>query len=315
MRRALIIGSEGQDGRLLSDRLERDSVSLLGVGRDCIRGELLQNIQPFAIDSRSDVLRLLRFWRPDEVYYLAAAHRSSQDRLSGDGPSDLDESIQVNFLGIALLLDCAREVVPEASIFYAASSFVFGNPAVAPQTELTPLNPDSLYGITKAAGVGVCRLFRASGLRVSVGFLYNHESPLRRHTYVSAKIIHGAVRIAAGSDETLVVGDLSARVDWGYAPDYVDAMVRIVRYPNGDDYVIATGMTHSVQEFAELAFSCVGLDWRNHVIEDQAIVVRRSAALVGDSSRLRERTGWEPTVSFPEMISLLIDAARDQHDR
>jgi GDPmannose 4,6-dehydratase len=313
MSRALIVGSEGQDGRLLTERLAQEGISVVGIGRDSVRGELAGRVERVAIDSRADVRRILDMWKPDEVYYLAAAHRSSQDRSPGGDGTELDESVRVNFLGIAHVIDAMRESVPDASLFYAASSLVFGKALDSPQNETTPLDPDSLYGITKAAGVGYCRLSRRSGMKVSVGFLYNHESPLRRSTFVSARIVQGAVSIAAGSAEKLVLGDLSARVDWGYAPDFVDAMRRIVRLPVADDYVIATGEAHSVREFVEIAFSCLGLDWREHVVEDRSVLTRQSTQLVGDSSRLRERTGWQPTVSFSEMVSILVTFARNQH--
>lgn len=311
MRRALIVGSEGQDGRLLTERLAAEGASVGGIGRATVHGALAGRVDRAAVDSRADVRRVLETWKPDEIYYLAAAHGSSQDRFSGDHSGEFDASLCVNFLGIAYLIDATRDIVPQSSLFYAASSLVFGSASVSPQNEATPLDPDSLYGITKAAGVGYCRMARRSGMRVSIGFLYNHESPLRRSTFISARIVRAAVRIAAGSGEKLVIGDLSARVDWGYAPDFVDAMIRIVRHPVPDDYVIATGETHSVAEFVEIAFSSLGLDWREHVVEDRSILTRQPAVRVGDWSRLRERTGWKPSVSFPEMVSILVHSARD----
>jgi GDPmannose 4,6-dehydratase len=145
-------------------------------------------------------------------------------------------------------------------------------------------------------------------VKASVGILFNHESPLRRPNFLSQKIIRGATAIARGQEEKLVLGDLSARTDWGYAPDFVDAMIRVVRSTPADDYVIATGETHSVEEFAEIAFDRLGLNWREHVVENPGLLTRRSITRIGNPSRLRERTGWRPRVSFAEMIELLIDA-------
>jgi GDPmannose 4,6-dehydratase len=154
-------------------------------------------------------------------------------------------------------------------------------------------------------------MYRARhGLRASCGFLYNHESPLRPAGFLSAKIVRAAVEIARGRRDRLVLGDLSARVDWGYAPDYVDAMIRIVRLPAGDDFVVATGRPHSVAEFVSSAFARLELDWRKHVQADSSLITKSqpAAALVGDSSKLRRETGWAPSVGFADMVRLLIDA-------
>jgi GDPmannose 4,6-dehydratase len=133
---------------------------------------------------------------------------------------------------------------------------------------------------------------------------------LRGQSFVSQKIARAAAMIASGTSQTLVVGDLSARIDWGYAPDFVDAMIRIVRHPVPDDYIVATGETHSVEEFVDIAFSQLGLDWRKHVVEDRGLLARPSVVRVGDATRLRERTGWRPTVTFAEMIAILVEAAK-----
>ncbi|HUQ20776.1 MAG TPA: GDP-mannose 4,6-dehydratase, partial [Gemmatimonadaceae bacterium] len=164
--------------------------------------------------------------------------------------------------------------------------------------------------ISKAAGVHTSKFYReAHHVRASVGFLYNHESPLRGPSFVSQRIASGAAAIAAGLQQTLTIGDLSARTDWGYAPDFVDAMIRIARRPDADDYIIATGEAHTVEEFVEAAFARVGLDWRDHVTEDRSLLTRTSPARIGNPTHLKTSTGWEPTVTFKELVEILVDAA------
>ena len=314
MRRALIVGSEGQDGRILFDRLAAEGVSVAGIGRESLRGGNGAELRPARVDTLSEVRQVVDAWRPDEVYYLAAIHQSSQDPAPLDDASLFEKSLRIHVSGIVNFLTAMREIVPHSVAFYAASSLVFGEPSETPQNEATPLRPRCIYGITKAAGMEACRFFRdVHGLHVSVGVLYNHESMFRSANYLSKKIVGAAARIEKGSQEKLVVGDLSAQTDWGYAPDFVDAMVRMVRHDSPADYVVATGEPHTVKEFAEIAFRRVDLDWRDHVVENKALLSRRPITRIGDSSRLRRNTGWEPTVSFRRMVELLTDAERIGH--
>ncbi len=314
MKRALIVGSDGQDGSLLYDRLTGDGVPALGLARDSIRGGGGNEFKPVGVHSRTDVKSLLKKWRPSEIYYLAAVHQASEDAVKADDVRLFEESLSVHVTGLVNLLDVLKEMLPHASVFYAASSLVFGDAEVSPQDESTPFQPRCIYGITKVAGVQVCRYYRERhGVRVSAGFLYNHESPIRRENFVSRKIVRAATNIAAGGRDKLVIGNLSAQVDWGYAPDVIDAMIRIVRQPRSDDYIVATGETHSVREFVEIAFDRLGLDWRLHVEERPMLLTRRSTVRVGDATRLREHTGWRPTISFRRMVEILVDAERGVH--
>ena len=169
--------------------------------------------------------------------------------------------------------------------------------------------PVGIYGITKTTGTYCCRLYRGAGVRASVGILYNHESPLRKPDFVSQKIVRAAVDIRRGRTAKLVLGDLSALNDWGWAEDTVDAMIRIARLDAPDDFVVATGEAHSVAELVEAVFTRAGLDWKRHVEEDRSRIARLRPPLIGDSSRLRERTGWKPKVGFEEMAARLWDAA------
>jgi GDPmannose 4,6-dehydratase len=183
---------------------------------------------------------------------------------------------------------------------------------VEPQNESTPLNPVCFYGITKASGLQICGHFRRTyGVFASGGILFNHESALRERKFVIPKIIHTALEISRGASLKLQLGDLSARVDWGYAPDYVEAMHRILCLENPEDFVIATGETHSVQEVVEMVFARLGLDWKAHVTEAPGILTRKRVVLRGDPSKLQQLTGWRPSIDFQTMISGLVDAAQN----
>jgi GDPmannose 4,6-dehydratase len=313
MTRALVVGSEGQDGRLLFDLLAREGAAVLGLGKGSARSTEGDWNSAVDITCRLEVEHLVKHLGPDEVYYIAAVHQASEDAAPPDDIELFERSHAVHVAGLLHFLEAMSEREGGA-LFYAASSLIFGLPAESPQDESTPFRPRDIYGITKTTGAQVCRYYRDTrAVNVSVGILFNHESPLRSHNFVSQKIVRGVVAIAGGAPGKLTLGNLSAAIDWGYAPDYVRAMTLIVRNPTPDDYVIATGETHSVREFAEIAFRRLGLDWRDHVVEDRSVLTRQSAVRVGNASRLRDRTGWRPSVSFPEMVELLVDAAAKEH--
>jgi GDPmannose 4,6-dehydratase len=314
MRRVIIVGSEGQDGRLLSQRLAAEGCALLGIHRGGIhRNAPAVDVDATGIDvlDRGSIERVIRGVAPDAVFYLAAFHHSSEDECPFDDAELYLRSHDVHVHGLSNVLEMLRRHAPQAGLFYAASSHCFGEPSTSLQDESTPLRPVCPYGISKTAGVQLCRMYRARhGLQASCGFLYNHESPLRPTSFLSAKIVRGAVEIARRQRDRLVLGDLSARVDWGYAPDYIDAMTRIVRLDAADDFVIASGRAHSVGDFVAIAFAHLDLDWHRHVEADASLLTksRPAAALVGDSSKLRRKTGWAPSVSFADMVRLLVDA-------
>jgi len=310
MKRAIVVGSSGQDGRILFEALSKDS-AVLGLDIGIVRQHLLEGLAPSGpidLNDADQVRGVLTRIVPDEIYYLAAHHHSSEERP--DEVTEFRRCSEIHILGLVNVLQAIREKAPHCRLFYAGSSQMFGSPAVSPQDEATPFAPRSAYAITKVAGAHACAYYRERyGVHVSVGILYNHESPLRGPRFVSQRIARGSREAKRSPPHKLRLGSLSSVVDWGYAPDYVDAMIRIVSRATPGDYVVATGEPHTVRDFAAIAFAHVGLDWRAHVEEEPSLVTATRAVLVGDSTKLREHTGWRPTIGFEQLVRLLVDAA------
>jgi GDPmannose 4,6-dehydratase len=247
---------------------------------------------------------LLREVRPDEVYNLAAQSfvptSWSQPVLTGEFTA----------LGVTKMLEAIRHTSPEVRFYQASSSEMFGKVRETPQTELTPFYPRSPYGVAKVYGHHITVNYRESfGLYAVSGILFNHESPRRGLEFVTRKVTDGAARIKLGLQKTLSMGNLDAHRDWGFAGDYVDAMWRMLQQSQADDYVIATQESHTVRELCELAFARVGLDWQKHVVIDERFVRPAEVdLLVGNPAKARERLGWKPTVTFRELVHMMVDA-------
>lgn len=300
---AVVVGSAGQDGTLLSQLLENRGYEVVGIKR----GDM-------DICDADAVKKLMARQKPAEIYFLAAHHHSSEDTMDNEGEL-FHLSMRTHFDAAVNFLNAIATQSPASRFFYAASSHVFGLPQGGKQNEGTPLQPDSAYGITKVSGMMACRYYREKkGLFASVGILYNHESPLRDHCFVSRKIVSAAARIAREGQGSIVLGDLDAQVDWGYAPDYVEAMSRILRAERSSEYIVATGEAHTVREFAEIAFRSVGLDYRQHVSTKPELLMRQNPPRIGDATRLRTDTGWSPSISFEEMVRRLVDAEKRAFD-
>jgi GDPmannose 4,6-dehydratase len=294
--RAIVTGAAGQDGSYLTELLSERGYDVRAVDRGDV--DLLD---------RRALVGLLRDVEPGEVYNLASPSFV---------PASWDEPVQVAQLvavGLTVLLEAIREVDPAIRLFQASSAEVYGIPGETPQTEDTPIRPISPYGAAKGYGnfiVGAYR--RRHGLHASCGILYNHESPRRPTDFLPSKVAHGVAAIAAGRESDLLLGDLDAQRDWGYAPDYVEAMWLMLQQDDPGDYVVATGELHSVHELVELAFAHAGLDWREHVRVDESLKRGQDYQLVGDASKAREHLGWKPSVTFEELVALLVDAARER---
>jgi GDPmannose 4,6-dehydratase len=307
VKKAIIVGCSGQDGRLLSENLSRRDYRLTGIIRSSSRRPKNDWCLSLDISDSQAVSELIRTSIPDEIYYLAAFHHSIEN-LSLQEPSELfKRSFQDHVLSLVNFLEAMKLSAHATKLFYAASSHVFGNATTEPQDEQTAFNPTGVYGITKLAGIYTCRFYRNRyRLFVSTGILYNHESSYRKPIFVTKKIIDGAINIKKGLQQKLILGNLSAEVDWGYAPDYVEAFRRILGLSAPDDFVIATGEKHTVQDFVEITFGYLGLDWRKYVEEDKNFIEKSGVPLVGNPQKLRAVTGWKPSVDLRRMIKLLL---------
>jgi len=310
MTRVVVVGAKGQDGRILCERRSQtNEVVLLDVGfavQHSASG--VAPIHPVDLENADDVSQLIDRVGPDEIYYLAAHHHSSEERPNE--VAELRKCTDVHLTGLVHFLEAIRQRAPRCRLFYAGSSQMFGEPKTPRQSETTPYAPRNVYAITKVAGAHACALYRKRhDVHASVGILYNHESALRGPRFVTQRIARGAWQAKRDPSFKLKLGSLSGVVDWGYAPDYVDAMIRIVSHAIPDDYVVATGESHTVRDFVEIAFGIVGVDWRAHVEESPSLVRASPATLIGDSTKLRERTGWAPTVGFEQLVGILVRAA------
>jgi len=309
---SLVIGASGQDGTFLIELLARRGDRVVGVDQNKAWSAPAENWDAVDIMNQQEVLALIKKTQPAECYYLPAFHHSAEDAslLSGD-PQLFDRSYAVHVRGLIHFLHAIAQASKHTRLFYAASSHVFGSPTVQPQDESTPLNPENVYGITKTMGIHCCHHFRLElGVFAAAGILYNHESHLRPAKFLSQKIVRGVLAFQMDKTKKLVLGDLNAVVDWGYAGDYAEAMTRILGHATPEDFVVATGEPHTVGEFLQIACEIASVDWRECAVTDANLLRKKPVVLIGDSSKLRRLTSWQPRVSFPEMIEIMIKAAR-----
>jgi len=312
MRRALITGITGQDGSYLADLLLGEGYQVTGVVRrsstenfarlEHVRDQLTF-LQADLLDQLS-LIDVLERAQPDEIYNLAAMSFV---------PTSWQQPVltaEFDAVGVTRMLEAIRLVNPRIRFYQASSSEMFGKVREMPQRETTPFHPRSPYGVAKVYGHHITVNYRESyGLFACSGILFNHESPRRGREFVTRKISHGVARIALGQADHLSLGNLHAERDWGFAGDYVRAMWRMLQQPEPDDYVIATGVTHSVRDFAEAAFARAGLDWSVYVREDATL--RRPAEvdqLVGDASHAARVLSWTPSLDFTGLVHLMVDA-------
>ena len=329
-RRALITGITGQDGSYLAELLLEKGYEVHGMIRrsSSLRRERIDHFAdtiPAAgrhlklhygdLADTMSMVRLVREVRPQEVYNLAA---QSHVRVSFEQAS---YTADVTAVGVLRLLEAVRDFQESSGqqvrFYQASSSELFGKVQETPQREMTPFHPRSPYGVAKLYGHWITVNYRESyGLHASSGILFNHESPFRGENFVTRKVTRAAARIKLGLQQQLALGNLEARRDWGFAGDYVKAMWLMLQQESPDDYVIATGETHSVRELCDAAFSHVRLDYRDFVVHDQRL--ERPAEvdlLVGDASKAREKLGWQPQVSFAELIAMMVNADLELAER
>ena len=318
MKTALITGITGQDGSYLADLLLSKGYKVVGVKR---RTSLLSTDRIDHIFNDTDLImnfnlvygnmndsgclhRLLIEHQPDEIYNLAA---QSHVRVSFDTP---EETTEIVAMGTLRLLEAYRNICPEAKFYQASSSEMFGDNPENPQSEATRLMPASPYACAKTYAHNLCRNYRESyGLHISSGILFNHESPRRGETFVTRKITRAAARIKMGLQDSLYLGNLDAKRDWGFAGDYVEAMWMMLQQEVPDDYVVATGETHTVKEFLEVVFKHAGLDIDEYVkIDERLFRPHEVPLLLGDPTKAKEKLGWEPKTRFEGLAKLMYDA-------
>lgn len=316
-KKALVTGATGQDGSYLVDLLLDKGYEVVAVKRrtslistdriDHIFSDL-EKISNFSlvygnmIDA-GNIHRLLLDHKPDEIYNLAA---QSHVRVSFDTP---EETAEIVGMGTLRLLEAARNICPDVKIYQASSSEMFGDNPENPQSEATRLMPASPYACAKVFAHNLCRNYRESyGMHISSGILFNHESPRRGETFVTRKITKAAARIRLGQQDKLYLGNLEAKRDWGFAGDYVEAMWLMLQQENPDDYVIATGETHTVEEFLHEVFDYAGLDVSKYVeIDERLFRPHEVPLLLGDPTKAKEQLGWEPKVKFKELARMMYD--------
>ncbi|MBI3320974.1 MAG: GDP-mannose 4,6-dehydratase [Candidatus Omnitrophica bacterium] len=314
-RRALITGITGQDGSYLAEWLLEQGYDVHGIVRRVALEDPLHRmwriyhlkdalqLHVADLENHTSVLRLLQQVKPDEIYHLAAhsfVGHSSEEECS---------TLHANLTTTHAMLSGFRDVCPGARFYFAGSSEMFGNAPEIPQRETTPFNPRSTYGVSKCAGFFLTRSYRQThGLFAVGGILFNHESPRRGFEFVTRKISWHVALIAAGRLRTLKLGNLEARRDWGHAQRYVEAIWKMLQRDHPDEFVIATGDTHTVRQFCEVAFRLVGLDYRDYVTTDPALYRPiEEALLVGDASKAKTELGWTHDVPFEQLVKEMVE--------
>ncbi len=311
-RKALITGVTGQDGSYLAEYLLEQGYQVIGMVRrtSTINFERIANIQDKITIVQGDLLDqvslidIIREHRPTEVYNLAAQSfiptSFKQPVLTGEFTA----------LGVTRMLEAIRLVDPEIRFYQASSSEMFGKVVEIPQRETTPFHPRSPYGVAKVYGHWITVNYRESyDLFAVSGILFNHESPRRGLEFVTHKVTYNAAKIALGLADKLPMGNLDSQRDWGWAPDYVRMMHLMLQQNQPEDYVVATGRTHSIRRLCEVAFACVDLDWQRYVYVDEAFLRPADVdLLIGDASKAKQKLGWQPSITFEEMIQKMVEA-------
>jgi GDPmannose 4,6-dehydratase len=315
-KKALITGITGQDGSFLAELLLEKGYEVHGLVRRVALEDPTRHLtriqhildkislEAASLESYASLFQVIEKVQPDECYHLAA---QSYVSYSFD---DEFSTINTNISGTHYMLSAVKEAAPQCKFYFAASSEMFGKVVETPQKESTPFYPRSPYGISKVAGFYLTRNYReAYDMFACNGILFNHESERRGFEFVTRKITSRVARIAKGLDQDLPLGNLDAQRDWGYSPDYVEAMWMMLQQPEPDDYVIATEETHSVREFVSKAFDLVGLDWKKYVVINPALYRPAEVHLLcGDATKAHNVLGWRPKVTFNELVKIMVEA-------
>jgi len=312
VKKALITGVAGQDGSYLAEFLLEKGYEVFGVEKSWSSLPLhihkrIECCLDIDITKPNSLKNIIREITPDEIYHLAAYHFSSQNEENKN--KSIEQFYLVNLLATNEILETIRLYLPKCRLFYASSSQIFGKVDCTPQNEKTSFRPDSLYSITKAAGTNLCNFYRDHyGIYTSVGILYNHESVRRSMSFVTSQIAESAAKAYLGIPVKLILKDLEAEVDWGAAQDYVRAMWLTVQQPIGDNYIISTGITHTVNEFAKIAFTSLGLNYSDFVFQQDNVKRKKSMPIVGDFSKIKNQCNWFPGISFSDIVCEMVQA-------
>lgn len=315
MKTALITGISGQDGSYLAELLHSKGYEVHGLVRSALSEDAqhqenaklvssIATLHPVSLDDSTALRSVVSDIAPDECYHLAASSFVSYNF------ADESALLHTNFHLTHNLLSAIYETMPASKFYFAGSSEMFGYAPESPQNESTPFRPRSLYGIAKLASYHLVNNYRQRyGMFAATGILYNHESPRRSFEFVTRKVTSTAAKIKLGKADSIIMGNIDAVRDWGYAPDYVEAMWLMLQADQPDDYVVATGVTHSVQQLLECAFNCVGLRYQDYLQKDDAFYREsESVPLCGDSTKIRTQLGWQPTKTFEEVIAAMVEA-------
>ena len=316
-KRAIISGITGQDGSYLAELLLEKGYEVTGIVRRSSSPNMWRiehlldriTLRPADLLDQLSLVRVIQDVKPHEFYNLAAMSfvpaSWDQPLLTGD----------FNSQGVTRVLEAVRQVDPAIRLYQASSSEMYGRVRETPQTELTPFYPRSPYGVSKAFGHYITVNYRESYNMFAVsGILFNHESPRRGLEFVTRKVTDGVARIKLGKADSVALGNLDAKRDWGFAGDYVRAMWLMLQQDSADDYVIATGVSHTVQHLVETAFGHAGLDWKKHVRTDPAFLRPAEVdLLIGDATKARTKLGWKASVSFEQLIGMMVDADLERH--
>lgn len=300
MKSALIIGSEGQDGQLLKLFLSSKNYNVIGVGRQ--RGTT-NDFLNFDL-SEQNFIPLQKFIitnKPDEIYYVAAFHHSSQENKAADFEF-IELSVKINQVAFIKVLEICRVYIPACKIVYTSSSLIYSGVTNTSQNETTITEPRCIYSVNKCGAMEAAKHYRNSyNMFVSVGIMYNHESIFRKDYFLSKKIVNETRMLLENKIQNIIIGDLSSVTDWGYAPDFVEALWHILQLKSPDIFIVSTGIAHKVQDWFEVLGKYLNFDWKKYVVENKALIVRKKPVLIGDNSKL-VATGWIPKTGFNEMV-------------
>jgi GDPmannose 4,6-dehydratase len=304
MSRAIIVGFSGQDGTILAQKLKLSGYDVLGISKHKSYSTISEfNELESNILDKKYVFDIVKRYQANQIYYLAAYQHSSSQIIDQKQTSILKNSLDVNLIALQYFLEAVLQFSKKTRVFYAASSHIYGDTKEIVQNEETPFSPVDYYGITKVAGIELCRYYREKKfLSIAIGIMYNHESIYRKEGFVSLHIIKGALDILYKEKKELLIGDLDAKVDWGSSYDYVDAMCLLLENKTNSDFIIGTGVQHSVRDFVIIVFEFLGMNYLDYVKESSSFIKKGRNNLCGDSTKIQKETGWKPQVTFKKMI-------------